>query len=160
MIELVKYHEQVRKRTLRLIECIPHDRMEWRYDENKFSIGDLVRHLATTERYIFAESMLSRPPRYPGCGKELAEGFENILTFFNGLHQESMEIFSALSNDDLERKCLTPAGTELRMGKWITLMSEHEIHHRGQLYVYLGLLGTKAPPLYGVTSEETRERWK
>ncbi len=35
-------------------------------------------------------------------------------------------------------------------------MIEHEIHHRGEIYAYLGLLGVKTPPLYGMTSEELR----
>jgi uncharacterized damage-inducible protein DinB len=35
-------------------------------------------------------------------------------------------------------------------------MTEHEIHHRGQIYLYLGILGVPAPPLYGLTSEQVR----
>jgi uncharacterized damage-inducible protein DinB len=35
-------------------------------------------------------------------------------------------------------------------------MAEHEIHHRGQIYLMLGLLGIVTPPLYGLTSEEVR----
>ncbi len=37
-------------------------------------------------------------------------------------------------------------------------MAEHEIHHRGQLYMYLGMLGVETPPIYGLTSEEVAER--
>jgi hypothetical protein len=33
-------------------------------------------------------------------------------------------------------------------------MVEHEIHHRGQVYIYLSLLGVATPPLYGLTSEQ------
>lgn len=33
-------------------------------------------------------------------------------------------------------------------------MMEHEIHHRGQLYTYLGILNIKTPPIFGLTSEE------
>ena len=33
-------------------------------------------------------------------------------------------------------------------------MVEHEVHHRGQIYVYLGMLEVKTPPLFGLTSEE------
>jgi len=35
---------------------------------------------------------------------------------------------------------------------------EHEVHHRGQIYLMLGMLGIPTPPLYGLTSEEVRER--
>ena len=38
------------------------------------------------------------------------------------------------------------------------LMTEHEIHHRGQIYVYLGILGIETPPIYGLTEEQVKER--
>jgi uncharacterized damage-inducible protein DinB len=37
-------------------------------------------------------------------------------------------------------------------------MVEHEIHHRGQIFMYLGILGIATSPIYGLTSEEVRER--
>jgi uncharacterized damage-inducible protein DinB len=37
-------------------------------------------------------------------------------------------------------------------------MVEHEAHHRGQIYLYLAMLGVETPPLYGLTSEQVRER--
>jgi uncharacterized damage-inducible protein DinB len=37
-------------------------------------------------------------------------------------------------------------------------MVEHEIHHRGQIYTYLSIIGESATPLYGLTSEEVFER--
>ena len=37
-------------------------------------------------------------------------------------------------------------------------MTEHEINHRGQIYLYLSMLGVPTPPLYGLTSEQVRAR--
>lgn len=37
-------------------------------------------------------------------------------------------------------------------------MIEHEIHHRGQIYLYLSMLNVETPPLYGLTSEEVFEK--
>jgi len=58
----------------------------------------------------------------------------------------------------LQRKCVTPGGAELAVWKWLRSMVEHEVHHRGQIYVYLSMLGIQGPPLYGLTSEEVRAR--
>jgi uncharacterized damage-inducible protein DinB len=33
-------------------------------------------------------------------------------------------------------------------------MIEHEIHHRGQIYLMLGILGVPTPPIYGLTEEQ------
>ena len=154
----IDYYEKVRQRTLKVIACIPPDKFDWTYKEGKFSFADIIRHLATIERYMYAENVQLKPSRYPGHGRELADGRENVLAFFNRLHQESMEIFSRLTEADLKQKCVTPGGTPITVWKWLRALIEHEIHHRAQIYVYLGLLDIPTPPLYGLTSEEVRER--
>jgi uncharacterized damage-inducible protein DinB len=152
------YWTGVRARTDRVIACIPEERLEWSPHPVKFTLGDLVRHLATMERYMFAENVSGRPSAYPGHGRELADGLPAVLAYFARLHEESMAIFRALTPADLERRCLTPAGTPITTWKWLRAMVEHEIHHRGQIYLLLGLLDVPTPPLYGLTSEEVRER--
>jgi uncharacterized damage-inducible protein DinB len=37
-------------------------------------------------------------------------------------------------------------------------MIEHEVHHRGQIYLYLAMLEIPTPPLYGLTEEEVKKR--
>src|SRR5437588_4054902 len=98
------YWEKVRQRTQKVIACIPLEKFDWRYAEGKFSLADIIRHLATIERYMYAENVQLKPSRYSGHGPELADGPEDVLAFFNRLHQESMEIFSRLSAEDLQKK--------------------------------------------------------
>ena len=69
-----------------------------------------------------------------------------------------MEVFRSLSEEDLQKKCTIPSGGQITLWKWLRAMIEHEVHHRGQIYLYLQLLGVPSPPLYGLTSEEVRER--
>ena len=142
------------------MDCIPADRIEWRYRDGKFSFADLLRHVAAIERYMFAEGVLNRPNVYPGHGPELADGYEAVLRYFNEKHEESMEIFAGLTPERLIGRCLTPAGASITVWKWLRAMVEHEIHHRGQIYIYLGILDIPTPPLYGLTSEEVFERAK
>ena len=156
--EFLDYYEKVRQRTLKVIACIPADRFDWRYSEGKFSFADIVRHLAAIERYMYAENAQFKPSRYPGHGKELADGAEQVVAYFKRMHQESMEIFSRLPPGDLEKKCITPGGASITLWKWLRAMVEHEVHHRAQIYVYLGMLGIPAPPIYGLTSEEVKAR--
>ena len=152
------YYEKVRERTLKVIQYIPKDRIEWTCKPGKFTFGDLIRHIAAIERHMYAENAQFKPSRYAGCGVELAEGYDATVQFMDHLHAESMEVFSNLTPDALQRKCMTPAGTPITLWKWLRLMPEHEIHHRGQIYLYLGILGEPTPPLYGMTSEEVAEK--
>jgi uncharacterized damage-inducible protein DinB len=79
-----------------------------------------------------------------------------VIKLMKHLHAESLAIFAKLTNEDLKRKCRTPGAVEIQTAKWLRAMVEHEVHHRGQIYLYLGLLGVPTPPLYGLTSEEVR----
>ncbi|MCR8979804.1 DinB family protein [Brevibacillus laterosporus] len=47
--ELLSNFEGVRKRTLKYLTVIPEQFIDWRPDDHKFSIGDIVRHLGSTE---------------------------------------------------------------------------------------------------------------
>ncbi|MEM7368352.1 MAG: DinB family protein [Bacteroidota bacterium] len=152
--QLIAYIPRVKSRTQRLFPFIPPDKIEWTYREGKFTIGDIIRHLALIERNMYAESLQSKPIKYTGCGIEYAEGYEQVIQFYRDMQEESMGIISGLGLETLLGKCPTPAGTMITAWKWLRAMIEHEIHHRGQLYTYLGILGVDPPPIYGLTSEE------
>ena len=152
------YFEGFRGRTLRVADRIPADRIEWAYREDKFTFGDLLRHLGAIERYMFTENACGRPSRYPGHSADLAAGYDAVRSFLDRMHVESVELLSRLRPADLTKKCVTPAGIEITVWKWLRAMVEHEAHHRGQLYLYLAMLGIEAPPLYGLTEEEVLER--
>jgi len=115
--------------TLRVVRCIPPDKFDWTYQEGKFTFADLIRHIAAIERYMYAETVQMKPSRYPGHGKELADGPENVLAFMNRLHAESVGIFGRLSDEDLTKRCLTPAGAAIGIGKWLRALVEHYSAH-------------------------------
>ena len=152
------YWQSVRNRTKRVVACIPPEKMDWTYAPGKFTFADLVRHLATIERYMYAETVQGKPSAYAGCGKDLADGYDEVIAFMNRLDAESIEIFGKLSDEDLKSKCMTPAGTPITVWKWLRAMIEHEAHHRGQIYMMLSMIGVETPPLYGLTSEEVKAR--
>lgn len=156
--DFLDYYEKVRERTLRVVQCIPPEKIEWTIAKGKFTMGDIVRHLGAIERYMYAENVQQKPSRYQGCGEELASGYDAVLTYLNQTHADSMAIFRKLSEEDVLKKCKNPGGVEITIWKWLRLMAEHEIHHRGQLYTYLGALGVTVPPIYGLTSEQVIER--
>ena len=156
--EFIHYVERVRGRTRRVAACIPEEHVEWTYKPGAFTLGDLVRHIAVTERFIWAETVHNRPTAYRSHGRELADGRHAVLEFLDRMHEESLAQFRALTPAALQAKCATPEGTPLTTWKWLRMMPEHEIHHRGQLYTMLGMLNVETPPLYGMTSADVRKK--
>jgi uncharacterized damage-inducible protein DinB len=150
----IDYYEKIRARTNKVIAVVPPERLEWSYRQGKYTIGDIIRHIACIERFMYAEIVIGRKSAYRGCSVSMASGFEDVVTLFNALHVDSLTILRSLVDEDLQRKCTTPAGHSITIWKWLRALIEHEIHHRAQLYIYLGMIDVITPPIFGMTAEE------
>jgi len=106
---------------------------------------------------VFAECALGRPSRYKGCGRELGEGRDGVIAYMERMHAEAMEIFRAMTDEDWVRKGTSPEGKPVTAWRMLRAMLEHEAHHRGQMYVYLGILGVSAHPLYTLNEPQLRQ---
>jgi uncharacterized damage-inducible protein DinB len=154
--EFVDYLDRVHDRTRRIVVLIPPDDVEWSPKPGWFSLGGLVRHLAGIERWMYAETVIGRASRYPGHSRDLADGYDAVLAYYDRLHADSRAMFSALGDDRLNAKCVTPAGTPITVWKWLRAHLEHEAHHRGQLYLMLAMRDVATPPIYGLTAEQVQ----
>lgn len=107
---------------------------------------------------MYVENAFGRTSQYPGHYQSLASGYDNVLSYAKNLHRETLEMLSNLSDEDLQKKNQTPAGTPITVWKWLRTMAEHEARHRGQLFLMLREIDVEAPPLFGLTSEEVQAR--
>jgi uncharacterized damage-inducible protein DinB len=152
------YWDSVFGRTTRLLAVLPPEQIEWSHAPGRWTIGDIARHLVNIERDMYAETVAGRPSRYEGHARSYADGYEAVMAYRVARHAESMAIFGALTPERLAGKSMTPAGTPITTWKWLRAMLEHEAHHRGQLYLMMGMLGIVTPPIYGLTEEEVAAR--
>ena len=150
------FAERIREAGQFYADRIPAAHVEWTYKPGAFTLGDLVRHLAVAERHIWAETVHHRPVAYITHGRELADGRDAVLAFLDRMHAESMALFRELTPEALSTRCPTPGGTQMTTWKWLRMMTEHEIHHRGQIYTLLGMLNVATPPLYGMTAVQVQ----
>src|SRR5882762_11440917 len=105
--EFLHHFERVRERTRKVAACVPAGQVEWTYKAGAFTLGDLVRHIAVTERFIWAETVHNRPVAYGSHGRELADGRDAVLAFLDRLHEEALAEFRALTPERLAGKCAT-----------------------------------------------------
>ncbi len=63
----ISYYGKTREVTQKVLEVIPPGQLNWTYMAGKFTIADLVRHIAAIERYVFAEIAAGNRPG-PGRG--------------------------------------------------------------------------------------------
>lgn len=150
----LSHFDRMRGRTLRVWACVPEDRVEWRPAPGRLSFGDVLRHLVGMERHLYVEVAQGRPPAYPGHAEALASGHDGVLAYADRLHGEAVGLLVRMTPDELQRRVPGPAGGAMTAWKLLRAMAEHEAHHRGQVYLMLGLLGVPTPPVLGMTAEE------
>lgn len=151
--EFCNYCARVRTRTEAVLACVPGDRIDWSPGSGAMTFGDVIRHLALTERWLFVEVACGRPSRYESHDRRWGTSLDDVRALMTRLHGESRELLTVLSRVDLERPVVTPGGASMAAWKWLRAMCEHEVHHRGQLYLMLRLCGIETPPIFGMTSE-------
>lgn len=164
--EFIKYWRGFRRRTRRTLAAFPKDAGPWRPTEGAFCVADLTRHLGRAERDFFVARVCGVPPRV-AVGSEAALGrggdpdLPGALAELDAVHEESCAMLADLEKREgpeaLQRRVTTPMGAEITAWKLLRAMCEHEAHHRGQLALYLRMLGVDPPPVFGYKAEAVGE---
>ena len=157
---LLQELEQEAATTRRLLERIPDGRTSWRPHEKSWTLGELAMHIAMVPggvaEFVALPSPVQAPdfptpPAAPNTAELLRRFDESIAkarTVLTGMSDAAAtEMWKMVAGD---REVLAmPRVAFLR-----AIMLNHWYHHRGQLSVYLRLLGVPLPSIYGPTADE------
>jgi hypothetical protein len=120
---------------MNVVGAIPPNKVDWGFRPDKFTLGDLVRHIAASNAYIFLEVAKGNRSSYHGCGKEYGESYDEIVAFTERLHREAIETLSHFTTEDLQRRCTTPDGASVPVWKWLRSMVARNPSSRPDLYL-------------------------
>ncbi len=149
--------------TRRCLERVPDDKLAFKPHERSSTAGDLVGHLAQIPFWgvmTFDRAELDiEPVGGPALVREPVTSVAAELTEFD---KRTAELKEWLARTD-DAAMMSP-WTLLKGGKPVLTMPKiavyrsfvmnHMIHHRGQLSVYLRLMGIPVPSLYGPSADE------
>jgi uncharacterized damage-inducible protein DinB len=146
--------------TRRFLERIPEDKLDWRAHEKSHPIGTLAFHIANLPDGITAMAMAGvMALDDAGDFFTRPESKQQIVsTFENGL-VAAEDRLSKMSDADFEQSWSATLGGKTVMSMTRrdvirTILFSHTAHHRGQLGVYLRLLGQPVPSSYGPSADE------
>jgi uncharacterized damage-inducible protein DinB len=151
--------EREARSTVRMLERVPADRLEWKPHEKSMSIGQLAWHIATLPRSGVLglkekrrEVGLSRPG--PRTGDDLVGTFTTCVAELKAALTATSDETLLTERFSFERNGEKVASFPL-IGLIQTVILNHSIHHRGQLSVYLRLLNIPVPAMYGTSADES-----
>ena len=158
---MIRELDQEGATTLRMLERVPEDRLEWAPHAKSMTLGQLALHVAGLVGGISALLELDGfDTDQIGAGAGQPESKAQILQAFAESQPVARERLAGLSEEQAAAPwTLASGGVEVftvpRIGVARSLMFNHLYHHRGQLSVYLRLLDVSVPVTYGRTADET-----
>ncbi|MFV2014253.1 MAG: hypothetical protein ACC656_02405, partial [Candidatus Heimdallarchaeota archaeon] len=91
VLSFLDYYEKIWLRTLRVIEAIPQEKINWKPNSDAFSFKDILIHLVNLERYMFAETAINNINKYPGHTNLEINNFQDLTIYLNSMHRESVK---------------------------------------------------------------------
>ena len=147
--------------TRRVLERVPADRFDWQPHPKSLSAGQLAHHIATipatVARFIQADGVDMSTRRVEYASSESSAALLASLDASVAAARDALARLDATTAAATWR--LTFGERELlaapRIGVMRTIGLNHWYHHRGELVVYLRLLGVPVPMIYGRSADES-----
>lgn len=147
--------------TKKMLERLPSDKKDWKPHEKSMSAGRLATHIAETLKWISSIRHIDDFDFMKDYDfkQQVAESQEELMQLFQTNLENAINDLSAMSDDDFNKTWTVRRGEQIMMQipKKVAIRGwgfSHQIHHRGQLSVYLRLLDIPVPGMYGPSFDE------
>ena len=137
--------------TMRVLKAYPEDKLDMRPAEKSRSARELIQTLVR-EEFVCRGAVLG-DIRQGGAPPSLPDGLSDMLEVLSRAHEEVQGLITRAGAGELNR-AIDFHGHRLRALDVLWLELHDQIHHRGQLSVYLRLAGARVPSIYGPTADE------
>ena len=151
---LIAEFENEMQTTLRVIEAVPNDHLDYQPDsKSKTGLG-LVRHITLEDEWLLngvANGEFTRPPDdSDACG---IMSPADAVARYKETVPAALGRVRAMSGQKLVA-VLDMFGVIKAPGiNFLALALKHSVHHRGQLSSYLRAMGGKVPGIYGPSAD-------
>ena len=142
--ELFGYWNEVRTGLLAALDKLNDAQLDFTPRQGMWSLRETIVHIAGTEdgwlRYYTANRWHENPPQAADYPTIFA-----LKALLAQQHAVTETQFAANAEATLAQTCPLPWGAQTTMGWAVWHVLEHEIHHRGEVFLMLGLMGIEAP---------------
>jgi uncharacterized damage-inducible protein DinB len=146
------------KSTVRMLERVPLDKLEWTPHPKSLTLGRLAWHLVSIPALAVKLVTDGKFDLKNGGPPQMPESPEFVETFRRNL-SAIQSTLAGMDDDALKAPFIISRNgdilNETRKIVFIrSVMMNHSYHHRGQLSVYLRLLDVPLPAIYGTSADE------
>ncbi len=154
------------ERSRRALEQVPTGKYEWKPHEKSMIFGYLANMVATIPSWVAMEIMQDELDVAPAEGSKTEQKrIETSEEFLAALDKCASDARAALEKTNDEHlmtnwRLLARGNVVLESPRHVMIQDtiNHWAHHRGQMTVYLRLMGAKVPALYGPSADDNQFR--
>jgi uncharacterized damage-inducible protein DinB len=150
-------------RCRRALELVPPDQHEWKPHDKSMIFGYLAMMVATIPTWIAMEinqDELDVAPKEGGQKPHMMHTSDEYLAALDSAVSAARAALTGTTDDHLLTNWRLLAGgtvvMEATRSEMIQDTFSHLSHHRGQMTVYLRLMGAKVPALFGPSADDPR----
>src|SRR5918992_3246130 len=150
------------ERSRKALEQVPDGKYDWKPHDKSMIFGYLADMVATIPMWITMEINLDEldihPPEGQGMKQERKETKDALLQALDKTAADARAALEGTTDEHLMTKWkLLAGGNVVWEGTREEIIQDtinHWTHHRGQMTVYLRLMGAKVPALYGPSADD------
>ncbi len=130
---------------MRGVSLLEDEHLDYRPSENyRRTVGDILRHLINLEQgwihFVIRRELAEWPDEDPDL-----DTVEAIRSEMRRVHKETFDYLSQLPAEDFNRIVQVPGNGTPKLGWIVWHVLEQQIHHRGEVFLCLSLLGLERP---------------
>ena len=153
-------------RSRRVLVEVPAGKYDWKPHDKSMIFGYLANMVATMPAWVAMGVNMNELDVAPASGSAMSqEKLETSDALVKALDKSAADARAALSGttDDFLMtpwKLLARGQVVMETPRWEMIQDtiNHWAHHRGQMTVYLRLLGAKVPSIYGPSADDKQFR--
>ena len=153
-------------RSRRALEEVPAGKYDWKPHDKSMIFGYLADMVATIPSWIAMGVTKNELDVAPAAGSAMKrEKHETSEALVKALDASAAEARAALGGTTDEFlmtpwRLLAHGQVVMETPRWVMIQDtiNHWAHHRGQMTVYLRLMGAKVPALYGPSADDKQFR--
>jgi uncharacterized damage-inducible protein DinB len=139
--QFFSHWKQVRADLLSTLDKFSDDELRYVPFNTSWSVGHIVLHIAEAEDGWFRHAVTRELEEFPEYSLENYPRKEDIKSLLAAVHARTQQYLESLNDSDTSHVVEVPWGESIPLVWIIWHAVEHEIHHRAELSLILGLLG-------------------
>jgi uncharacterized damage-inducible protein DinB len=141
--------------TRKCVEAVPAEQLDFKLGDKGRTVRDLTWHLIASEAW-FAQGIAKGDFSQPEVEMPANASKADLVAFYDSV-PAMVEKLKSLPGEDLAKPVSFFGVMNLPNVFYLQFLSNHSIHHRGQLSTYLRAMNAHVPSIYGGSADEPFE---